>query len=223
MRYRKTVIGLTVGIFVFSIFLFSAVPQQFFPPSGRLELMVDMKLEEGASLTATQAKALRLEVMLGENDMIENYVGYMGSGSPRFYLSLDQKLPAASVAQFVVLTRNVDDREQVRDWLMETLDREFPAVRTRVSRLENGPPVGYPIQLRISGEHIPRCVNWLGVSLRKCATTAHCQRAPGLGGAQQGRAVNHRSGPGAYAWHYHFRFVYRVASLGFWRGGQPVP
>ena len=156
VRYRKTVIGLTVGIFVFSLLLFSLVPQQFFPSSSRLELMVDMKLEEGASLTATQEQALRLEAMLAENELIENYVGYMGSGSPRYYLSLDQKLPAASVAQFVILTRNIEEREQVMDWLEEILNRDFPMVRTRVARLENGPPVGYPLQFRVSGEHIPQ-------------------------------------------------------------------
>ena len=156
VRYRKTVIGMTVGIFVFSILLFSLVPQQFFPSSTRLELMVDMKLEEGASLTATQEQALRLETMLAENELIDSYVGYMGSGSPRFYLSLDQKLPAASVAQFVILTRNIGERDQVLSWLEETLRRDFPTVRSRVSRLENGPPVGYPVQFRVSGEHIPQ-------------------------------------------------------------------
>ena len=155
VRYRKTVIGMTVGLFVFSLFLFKFVPQQFFPASGRLELMVDLKLEEGASLDATQELALRLESQLGENPLIENYVGYMGSGSPRFYLSLDQKLPAASQAQFVILTRNVEEREEVRDWLVTLLAEQFPTVRSRVSRLENGPPVGYPLQFRVSGEHIP--------------------------------------------------------------------
>lgn len=156
VRYRKTVIAITVGIFFFSVFLFRFVPQQFFPASGRLELMVDLKLEEGASLNATQELALRLENQLGENPLIENYVGYMGSGSPRFYLSLDQKLPAASQAQFVILTRNVEEREEVRSWLIPLLNDQFPTVRSRVSRLENGPPVGYPLQFRVSGEHIPQ-------------------------------------------------------------------
>ncbi len=156
VRYRKTVIAITVGIFFFSLFLFRFVPQQFFPASGRLELMVDLKLEEGASLNATQELALRLESQLGENPLIENYVGYMGSGSPRFYLSLDQKLPAASQAQFVILTRNVEEREEVRSWLIQLLNDQFPTVRSRVSRLENGPPVGYPLQFRVSGEHIPQ-------------------------------------------------------------------
>ncbi len=155
VRYRKTVIVATVLIFMGAVALFRLVPQQFFPPSARLELMVDLKLHEGASLEATDEQARRLEKMIAGNDKIENYVAYIGSGSPRFYLPLDQQLPAASFAQFVVLTRDIEEREEVRGWLIDTLHQEFPTLRSRVSRLENGPPVGYPIQFRVSGEHIP--------------------------------------------------------------------
>ncbi|MBM7335259.1 efflux RND transporter permease subunit [Alloalcanivorax marinus] len=155
VRYRKTVIVLTVVMFMAAVALFRLVPQQFFPPSARLELMVDLKLHEGASLAATDEQARRLEKMIAGHDKIENYVAYVGAGSPRFYLPLDQQLPAASFAQFVLLTRNIDEREEVRAWLIDTLREEFPTLRSRVARLENGPPVGYPIQFRVSGEHIP--------------------------------------------------------------------
>ncbi|EKF73737.1 RND efflux transporter [Alcanivorax hongdengensis A-11-3] len=155
VKRRKTVIALTVAIFVIALGLFKLVPQQFFPSSARLELLVDMKLNEGASLTDTEAQAERLEKLLANNDKIENYVAYVGAGSPRFYLPLDQQLPAASFAQFVVLTRNIEEREQVRRWLIEVMGKQFSTLRSRVSRLENGPPVGYPVQYRVSGEHIP--------------------------------------------------------------------
>jgi len=155
LRYRKTVIVLTLAIFVGSVMLFRLVPQQFFPSSSRLELMVDLKLTEGASLKSTEYQAERLENLLAQNELVENYVAYVGTGSPRFYLPLDQQLPAASFAQFVVLTRSVEERERVRSWLIDTLREEFPTLRSRVSRLENGPPVGYPVQFRVSGEHIP--------------------------------------------------------------------
>ncbi|MDI6525372.1 efflux RND transporter permease subunit [Pseudomonas otitidis] len=154
VRRRKTVIVLTLVAFVASIALFRFVPQQFFPASGRLELMVDLKLGEGASLLNTEAEAARLEALLKDHPGIDNYVAYVGTGSPRFYLPLDQQLPAASFAQFVVLAKTIEDREAVRSWLIQVLNDEFPAVRTRVSRLENGPPVGYPVQFRVSGEHI---------------------------------------------------------------------
>ncbi|WP_269466562.1 efflux RND transporter permease subunit [Microbulbifer agarilyticus] len=154
LYYRKTVLLLTALIFFGAMFLFRFVPQQFFPSSARLELIVDLKLNEGASLYATEEQALRLEELLSQHPQIENYVAYVGTGSPRFYLPLDQQLPAASFAQFVVLTRSVDEREQVRAWLISTLSEQFAEVRTRVSRLENGPPVGYPVQFRVSGEHI---------------------------------------------------------------------
>lgn len=154
LRYRKTVIVLTIVVFVGAQALFRFVPQQFFPSSSRLELMVDLKLSEGASLQATERQAARLEELLAQNELVENYVAYVGTGSPRFYLPLDQQLPAASFAQFVVLTRSVEEREQVRSWLINTLHEQFPTLRSRISRLENGPPVGYPVQFRVSGEHI---------------------------------------------------------------------
>ncbi|SEE14219.1 efflux RND transporter permease subunit [Pseudomonas migulae] len=154
VRWRKTVIALTVVLFIASIVLFRFVPQQFFPASGRLELMVDLKLAEGASLSNTADEVKRLEGLLKDHAGIDNYVAYVGTGSPRFYLPLDQQLPAASFAQFVVLAKTIEDRETLRTWLIETLNEQFPALRSRVTRLENGPPVGYPVQFRVTGEHI---------------------------------------------------------------------
>jgi multidrug efflux pump len=154
VRRRKTVIVLTIALFVLSIFSFRFVPQQFFPASGRLELMVDLKLAEGASLSNTTEQVKRLEAMIKDHAGVENYVAYVGTGSPRFYLPLDQQLPAASFAQFVVLAKTIEDREALRTWLIQTLDEQFPMLRPRVTRLENGPPVGYPVQFRITGEHI---------------------------------------------------------------------
>ncbi len=154
VRRRKTVILLTLAIFAAAVVLFRLVPQQFFPASGRLELMVDLKLAEGASLKATEAEVARLEQMLKERAGIDNYVAYVGTGSPRFYLPLDQQLPATSFAQFVVLADSIESREALRSWLIERMREDFPSLRGRVTRLENGPPVGYPVQFRVTGEHI---------------------------------------------------------------------
>ena len=154
VRRRKTVIALTVLLFLGSVVLFRFVPQQFFPASGRLELMVDLKLAEGASLVNTAEQVKRLEALLKDHAGIDNYVAYVGTGSPRFYLPLDQQLPAPSFAQFVVLAKTIEDREPLRSWLISTLNEQFPTLRSRVTRLENGPPVGYPVQFRVTGEHI---------------------------------------------------------------------
>lgn len=154
VQHRGLVLVLTLALFVSSVMAFRLVPQQFFPPSGRLELMVDLTLTEGASLKATETQALRLEERLRDHPGIDNFVTYIGTGSPRFYLPLDQQLPATRFSQIVVKAKTIEDREQIRSWLRGVLDTEFPELRSRISRLENGPPVGYPIQFRVSGEHI---------------------------------------------------------------------
>ncbi len=156
LRRRWWVIAATIALFVFSLMMFRFVPQQFFPDSTRPELMVDIELAEGASLRSTQAQAEKLEKLLSSRDGIANYVSYVGTGSPRFYLPLDQQLPATNFAQFVVLAKDIKSRESTRDWLLHEVIPKFPDVQMRVTRLENGPPVGYPVQMRISGEHIER-------------------------------------------------------------------
>jgi multidrug efflux pump len=156
IQRRWLVIFATVAAFVVSIALFRFVPQQFFPESTRLELMVDLELAEGSSLKATDAAAKRFEAMLAERKEVENYVAYVGTGSPRFYLPLDQQLPQKHFTQFVVRSRDIEARETLRAWLMHDVRMRFPELQLRVTRLENGPPVGYPVQYRVSGEHIER-------------------------------------------------------------------
>ncbi len=160
VTYRKTVIATTVAIFVLSVMMFKLVPQQFFPPSNRAEILVDIKLEEGASLKATEAAVRKVEHFLSKQQGIDNFVAYVGTGSPRFYLPLDQQLPQASFAQFVVLASSLDDRDEIRRNLSDKIRVLLPEARTRVSLLENGPPVGYPLQFRVSGENLDVVREW---------------------------------------------------------------
>ncbi|NWK74547.1 efflux RND transporter permease subunit [Acinetobacter sp. SwsAc6] len=160
VTYRKTVIATTVAIFVLSVMMFKLVPQQFFPPSNRAEILVDIKLEEGASLKATEAAVRKVEYFLSKQQGIDNFVAYVGTGSPRFYLPLDQQLPQASFAQFVVLASSLDDRDEIRRNLSDKIRVLLPEARTRVSLLENGPPVGYPLQFRVSGENLDVVREW---------------------------------------------------------------
>jgi multidrug efflux pump len=157
VNYPLLVILLTIATFAGSLFLFQFVQKQFFPSATRLELIVDLKLPEGSSLQATQAETAKLENYLNtQTGHINNFVAYVGSGSPRFYLPLDQQLPAASFAQFVITTNSIADREALRGKLIKLLDNSntFAQVRGRVIRLENGPPVGYPVQFRVSGDDV---------------------------------------------------------------------
>ncbi len=154
--HRWIVIGATAATFVVAVFAFRFVQQQFFPAASRPELIVDLRLAEGASLPATEAQVRKLEKILLTDpqlkDRIENFVSYVGSGSPRFYLPFDQQLVNANFGQFIVNTKGSDDREAVRGRLLALFEQDFPEVRGRVNRLENGPPVGFPVQFRVVGE-----------------------------------------------------------------------
>jgi multidrug efflux pump len=143
------------------------VQKQFFPASARLELLVDLWLPQGSSLKATEAQATKVEQkLLSDPEMkksIKDFVSYIGNGSPRFYLPLDQQLFNDNFAQLVVVTKDIEAREDLKKRL-ETyfatdsaeggLAGGFANIRARVLRLENGPPVGFPIQFRVSGEDL---------------------------------------------------------------------
>jgi multidrug efflux pump subunit AcrB len=151
---RFVVLAITVVLFVLAMAGFTLVPQQFFPSSDRPELLVDVRLPEGASFDATLRQAQRLEKVLVGRAEIDHTVSFVGTGAPRFYLPLDQQLPQPNFAQFVITAKSVKDREKLAQWLEPELRNNFPAIRTRLSRLENGPPVGYPVQFRVSGDDI---------------------------------------------------------------------
>lgn len=153
VRHRWIVIAATLLIFALSLVVFvRAVPQQFFPDSTRPELLVDLRLTEGASHQATEAAVKRVEHFLEQQDGIDNYVAWLGGGSPRFYLPLDQQLAQTNFAQFVVLTKGSAEREALRTRLIELFESEPWPLRATVNRLENGPPVGFPVQYRVSGQ-----------------------------------------------------------------------
>ena len=151
VRFRKTVMLFTALLFAAAVVGFAMVEQQFFPSSNRPELLIDLQLPEGASMRATHAAVLKMEKVLAKDEDIEHQSVYVGGGAPRFYLPLDIQLPNASFAQFVVLTKSNAARERVYQRIKDALEKDFPTVRGRVNRLENGPPVGYPVQFRISG------------------------------------------------------------------------
>jgi len=160
VKYRKTVILLTALTFAGSIYSFQWVEQQFFPSSNRPELLVEISLSEGASFSATEQQVLKLESLLKDDSEVVNYVSYVGGGSPRFYLPLDLKLQNTNFAQLVIMTPNSEARERVLHRLREAFNNQFPEVRGRISRLENGPPVGHPVQFRVIGNDLEQLRKW---------------------------------------------------------------
>jgi len=154
--HRWTVIGLTLALFVLSIVGFNkGVERQFFPTTNRPELLIDLWLPQGASIQATSQQVKRIDAMLASDpelkDRISHYATYVGMGSVRFFLPLDPATPNDNFAQFVLMTKGLAERETVKAHLEKRLASEFTGLRGRVLRLENGPPVGFPVQFRVSG------------------------------------------------------------------------
>lgn len=152
LTHRKKVLAATVAVFAVSIFCLRFISQEFFPPSQRPELVVEMTLPEGSSLKATEEQAKKLSDLLNqEQDKIDNFAYYTGQGSPRFVLTFDPVLPRDNYAQFIITAKDVEARQYLSDKLQTVLDQDFPAVQSNIKFLQMGPPADYPVMIRVSG------------------------------------------------------------------------
>ena len=154
MRARWLTIGLTLVAFAAALIGFRHVPQQFFPSSDRPELLVDLTLPQNASIFSTDNAAQRLEAILAKDPDIDRWSTYVGRGAIRFYLPLNVQLANPFFGQLVVIAKDVEARERLQVRLEKVLAEEFPNIVARVSPLELGPPVGWPIQYRVQGPEV---------------------------------------------------------------------
>ena len=151
MRARWPTIFLTLALFIASVLALSLVPRQFFPSSDRPELLVDLSLPQNASMFASETLARRFDAVLEGNADVERWSTYVGRGAIRFYLPLNVQLPNDFFSQAVIVAKDVPARERLRAKLEKSLADDFPSVVGRIYPLELGPPVGWPVQYRISG------------------------------------------------------------------------
>ncbi|MBA5604044.1 efflux RND transporter permease subunit [Duganella sp. FT3S] len=156
VEYRKTTIAATLLVFALGVYGFNFIEKQFFPDSSRPELMVEMWTPEGTTFAANEAQVKKFEAFVSKLDGVVSVTSYVGTGSPRFYLPLDQIFPQTNVSQIVVLPRDLHAREAVRNKIIDIFKTDFPEVRGRVKLLPNGPPVPYPVQFRVTGEQVEK-------------------------------------------------------------------
>lgn len=154
LLHRKLVLCATLLCFIGSVFSLRFIKQEFFPPSLRPELIVEMTLPEGASMRATEEEAQKFAQYLADDADISSYSYYVGQGSPRFVLTIEPILPATNYAQFVIVAKDTEARTRVNAKVNKLLAEDFPNVRGHVNLIQTGPPSPYPVMLRVSGyEH----------------------------------------------------------------------
>jgi multidrug efflux pump subunit AcrB len=151
MRARWLTIIVTLGLFAAALYGTRLVPQQFFPSSDRPELLIDLQLPENGSIYVTRDVSARFDKLLTGDPDVDHWSTYVGQGAVRFYLPLNVQLPNDFFGQAVVVTKGLVQRERVKAMIEQALATEFPNVVGRVYPLELGPPVGWPVQYRVSG------------------------------------------------------------------------
>ena len=166
MRRRWLTLAIALACFVASLLALPLVPRQFFPASDRLELVVDLTLPQNASIFASDTAAAKLDAILKTDPDVASWSTYVGRGAIRFYLPLNVQLNNDFFAQAVVIAKDVAARKRLQATLEKKLAEEFPSIVSRVSPLELGPPVGWPVQYRVSGPDLTQ-VRMIALQLSK--------------------------------------------------------
>ncbi|WP_122554475.1 efflux RND transporter permease subunit [Pseudomonas viridiflava] len=156
MRHRWLAIGITLALFAASLFSMQFVQSQFFPSSDRPEILVDLNLPQNASVNETRKVVDRFEASLKDDPDIERWSTYIGQGALRFYLPLDQQLENPFYAQLVIVSKGLEERGALTARLQKRLREDFVGIGSYVQPLEMGPPVGRPLQYRVSGEDVDK-------------------------------------------------------------------
>ncbi|MHB0953783.1 MAG: efflux RND transporter permease subunit [Allorhizobium sp.] len=157
MRWRWVTIIATVVTFGVSIGGLGLVQQQFFPASDRVELIVDWNLPHNSTIAETNRQMAQFEQeKLAGNADIDHWSTYVGEGAPRFILSYDVATPAAWFGQIVIVSKDLEARNRLRADLQEYLVEVFPGTDAFVKFLDIGPPVGKPVQYRVSGPDVQK-------------------------------------------------------------------
>ncbi|MFN3582103.1 MAG: efflux RND transporter permease subunit, partial [Pseudomonas sp.] len=153
VTYRKTVVLATVGLFVLALVgMAGPVQKQFFPSSDRPEVLVEVFMPEGSSISATDAVTRRLETALLEYSDVRSLSAYVGAGAPRFFLSLNPEQPNAGFAKIVAIAEDHKGRDRLIAAMRERVKAgEFPEARVRVHQLVFGPPIVWPVSFRVVG------------------------------------------------------------------------
>ena len=155
IRLRWLTVAVTLGLFAAALFGLQFINRQFFPPSDRYELIVDLQLPRSSSIFASEDAVKRVEEkFLKKSEDVDYWSAYIGRNVTRFYLTLDILPPSDHQSQFVVLAKDLGARMRLERDLAKFLTDEFPEAVTRVSPLEMGPPVGWPLQWRLVGPEL---------------------------------------------------------------------
>ncbi len=155
LDHRAIVIGVTVAVLAFSGYMLKFVSKEFFPPSVRPELLVELNLPEGSSIKTTDAAAMKLTNLIKDDENVDHISTYVGKSAPRFVLVVDPVQPRDNYAQLVVVAKDIPSRKSLEKKINELAETQLPEAIVYSRSIPLGPPAAYPVMIRVSGSDTP--------------------------------------------------------------------
>ncbi len=161
LKHRYLTLLGTIIVFFVSIQLLQFVPKVFFPPSDRMYFKVELELPTGTALQATQNVVKDIEDFIATQHYSENkdekgvtsWIAYIGNAGPRFILSHNPKANSSSYALLIVNVNTHESIDNVMAAIREYAIKNHPDLDIRTRRIENGPAIENPVEVRVSSRN----------------------------------------------------------------------
>ena len=117
-------------------------------------VIVELAMPEGSHIDATTEAASALQTQLIEEPEVKSVFTAIGTGLPRLYYNLVGTPARSNVAELAVATRRPSDVHTLLKKLDATPLGTLAHARITARRLEQGPPVLAPIEIRVYGDEL---------------------------------------------------------------------
>ena len=145
-------VGLALVLPVAGFAVFSSLDRQFFPPTNRDQIQIEVQLPKQTAIAQTQSLVLAARDRIRQHPHVEDVHWFLGESAPTFFYNVvGQQENAPYYAQGIVQLKETDDLRETIQVLQTDLDAAFPEAQILVKQLEQGPPFNAPIELRIYG------------------------------------------------------------------------
>jgi multidrug efflux pump subunit AcrB len=125
--------------------------RDFFPPTDRNQLLIDVDFPEGTPIGRTTAFAMGLSAELRTLENVRRVYTFTGNGGPRFFYNITEDPSSPHMGRMVVETDTAEQLDPVLDWVRAQVRERWPDVQVVARKIAQGPPAPAPVELRVIG------------------------------------------------------------------------
>jgi len=163
----RRAMGIALFLPFLGFFLFSSIPQDFFPAQDRNMFRVSVELPINSTAEETERSVHEIRKQILKTGVVESDVWFIGRRLPRILYNVvagDSAVGSNHIAEGVYFASSYKDMMNILPNLAKNLSQSNPDIEVRADKFYSGPPVFAAIDYYITGDD-PELLQALGEKL----------------------------------------------------------